>query len=85
MVWHQYVVMTPHREELRNYLLENGVETEVHYPTPPHRQPCMHEYAYLNLPVSDRIAREAVSLPISACTSADDAVEIAKIINNFSK
>lgn len=85
MVWHQYVVMTPYREELRNYLLENGVETEVHYPIAPHRQPCMHEYAGLNLPVSDKIAREVVSLPISACTSADDAAEIAKIINNFSK
>ncbi len=85
MVWHQYVIMTPHRQDLRTYLLENGVETEVHYPTPPHRQPCMREYSDLNLPVTDRIAREVVSLPISACTSADDAVEIAKIINNFSK
>ncbi len=85
MVWHQYVIMTSHRQELRSYLLENGVETEVHYPTPPHKQPCMREYSDLKLPVTDRIAREVVSLPISACTSADDAVEIAKIINNFSK
>lgn len=85
MVWHQYVLMTPCREEFRKYMLENGVETDVNYPTPPHKQPCMKDFADLTLPVSDRIAREVVSLPISSCTSAEDAAEIACIINNFAR
>lgn len=85
MVWHQYVVMTPHRDELRDYLLKRGVETDVNYPTAPHRQPCMEEYSGLNLPITEKIAREVVSLPISACTSVDDAAEIARIINQFQK
>ncbi len=83
MVWHQYVVRVADRDNFRAYLAENGVETDVHYPDPPHRQPCMAEYASLSLPVTERIAREVVSLPISACTSTADAAEIAAIINDY--
>ena len=82
-VWHQYPVMVAERDKFRQYLDENGVATDVLYPTPPHRQPCMREYAHLDLPVTDKIAREIVSLPISGCTSKDDAAEISKIINNY--
>ena len=83
MVWHQYVVRTSDRDAFRHYLDERGVETAVHYPTAPHRQPCMSEYAGLSLPISERIAREVVSLPVSSCTSVADAAEIASIINGY--
>lgn len=82
-VWHQYVVQTPCRDAFRDFLAQNGVETDVHYAVPPHRQPCYAEYAGLALPVTDRIADRVVSLPISSCTSIDDAKEIAQIINRF--
>lgn len=85
MVWHQYILMTSERERFRDYLLENGVQTEVHYPLAPHRQPCISEYSQLSLPIADRIAAEVVSIPISSCTTAEDAVEISNIINEFSK
>lgn len=85
MVWHQYVVLCAHRDQLRQYLAENGVETDIHYPVPPHMQPCMAEYGNLHFPVAERIAREALSLPTGASTSATDAIEIARIINRFSK
>ena len=66
-------------------LADNGVETLVHYPCPPHLQKCYPQLAHYNLPVTERMAREVVSLPISpACTSLDDAREIAAIINKFS-
>lgn len=84
MVWHQYVVMTSRRDEFRQFLADNGVETAVHYPLAPHRQPCMAEYAHLHLPFADKIAAEVVSLPMGHSTSAADAREIACIINRFS-
>jgi len=83
MVWHQYIVRVANRDAFRAYLAENGVETAVHYPTAPHHQPCMTEYAGLSLPISEKIAREVVSLPISACTTEADAAEIADIINSY--
>lgn len=83
-VYHQYVVTAPWRDELRSYLLSRGVETLVHYPCPPHRQKCYPDLADCNMPVAERLAREVVSLPVSpACTSVDDAREIASIINEF--
>ncbi len=83
MVWHQYVIMSAKRDELRAYLSANGVATDIHYPEPPHRQPCYSRYAALSLPLADKISREALSLPISRCTSLQDAASIAEIINLF--
>lgn len=82
-VWHQYVVRTPRRDEFRQFLFDNGVETAVHYPTAPHRQPCMTEFAGLQLPVADEIAASVVSLPMGNSVSLDDARHIAAIINRF--
>ncbi|MGM9869203.1 MAG: DegT/DnrJ/EryC1/StrS family aminotransferase [Sodaliphilus sp.] len=82
-VWHQYVVRVERREEFRKYLADNGVETGIHYATPPHRQPCYPELHHCHLPVAERMANEVVSLPIAHPISVDDAVEIANIINDF--
>ncbi len=84
-VWHQYVVRIAdgRRDEFREYLDRNGVETDVHYPTPPHRQPCLSSFGVQRLPIAERLAREVVSLPISDCTPIDDVAEIASIINRF--
>ena len=83
-VWHQYVVRVADRDGFRRFLLDRGVETSVHYPVPPHRQPCYKDYAGLALPVADRLASEVVSLPIAPrCTGTDDAREIAEIINSY--
>lgn len=82
-VWHQYVVRVADRDTFRHYMAENGVETSVHYPIPPNRQPCYKAYASMPLPVADRLAAEVVSLPVSRCTSPHDAAAIAKIINRY--
>lgn len=84
MVWHQYVVRVADREAFRQFLAERGVETAVHYPTAPHRQPCMAQFAELSLPVAEQIAREVVSLPVATGTSTADADDIARIINSYS-
>lgn len=82
-VWHQYPLLVADRDTFRTYLVAHGVDTDVLYPTPPHRQPCMKEFTSLQLPVTEKIAREIVCLPISACTSEHDAAEISEIINLY--
>ena len=83
VVWHQYVIRVSNRTHFRDYMLSNGVETGIHYPIPPHKQPCYEQYSHLNLPIAEQLANEVVSLPISRCTSINDACEIAAIINNY--
>lgn len=80
--WHQFVVRTPRRDELQKYLADNGVQTLIHYPVPPHRQKCYQGLIEGEFPVADRLADEVLSLPIANITPAD-AREIAEIINRF--
>jgi dTDP-4-amino-4,6-dideoxygalactose transaminase len=77
-VWHQFVVRHPYRDSLRGALTTTGIETLIHYENPPHRQAA---YADLglgpgSLPVTERLAREILSLPVDPCMSAvaQDAV-----------
>lgn len=84
-VWHQYVVRigSGRRDDFRNYMASNGVETDIHYPVPPHRQPCLSYLTHAPLSLTEALASEIVSLPISDCTSLDDVIEISAMINNF--
>lgn len=82
-VWHQYVVMTPRRDSLRDWLTANGVGTDIHYAVPPHLQPALKDVEHGPLPVTERIASQVLSLPVTRTTSDDDARFIASIINDF--
>jgi len=85
-VWHQYVirVVDGKRDALQSFLYERGVGTDIHYPVPPHLQPCFAKaMAGYQLPVAERLASEVLSLPISPATSVKDASDIARIINEF--
>lgn len=82
-IWHQYVIRVEKRDEMRAYLEKNGVMTDIHYATPPHRQPCYRQFLSYRLPVTNDIADHAISLPIGHPISQDDAKHIAEIINNF--
>ena len=82
-IWHQYVVRVENRDAFRAHLADNGVGTDIHYATPPHRQPCYHQLAHGPLPVTERLAGEVVSLPIAHPITPDDARAIASIINRF--
>lgn len=88
-VFHQFVVHTPRRDDFCRWLDANGVGWDIHYAVPPHMQPCYSgEDAagicrYSALPVTEELARTCISLPITRCTSPQDAGEIAGIINGF--
>lgn len=63
-VWHLYVIRHANRDELQKKLSAVGIHTLIHYPIAPHRQKAYAELAHLNLPISEKIHREVLSLPI---------------------
>lgn len=82
-VWHQYVVRVDDRDRFRDYLKQNGVGSDIHYATPPHRQPCYKSLATEPMPVTERMARQLVSLPIAHPITETAARAIADVINNL--
>jgi len=82
-VWHLYVIRHPERDRLQKYLLDNGVETIIHYPIPPHKQKAYSEYSHLSLPITEKIHNEVLSLPISQVQTIDDTKKIVGILNKF--
>ena len=82
-IWHQYVIRVEKRDEMRAFLEKNGVMTDIHYATPPHRQPCYRRFQSYRLPVTNEIADMAISLPIGHPITPADAEQIASIINKF--
>lgn len=82
-VWHLFVIRTPERDRLQKYLKDNGVETLIHYPVPPHRQEAYKEYAHLSLPITEAMHREVLSLPISPVLTDEETATIVKLINEF--
>lgn len=82
-VFHLFPVLCDRRDELQNYLQENGVQTIIHYPIPPHKQECYKEWNALSLPVTEKIHACELSLPIGPAMSMADADEVIRIINDF--
>ena len=82
-VWHLFVIRCAKRNDLAKYLMTNGVETIIHYPKPPHLQPCYRELAHHSLPVTERLSKEVLSLPISPVLCIDDAEIIVELINKW--
>jgi len=63
--WHLFVVRVKNRKRFMTYLEERGIQTAVHYPIPPHKQPAYAEWNNLSFPITEAIHRETVSLPMS--------------------
>lgn len=82
-VFHQFVVRVKNRDSFLRYLEENGIGYDIHYAVPAHLQPCFATLPHAPLPITEKLASEIVSLPISSCTSPTDAAEIASILNRF--
>jgi len=82
-VWHLFVVRTKFREQLQKYLGENGIQTIIHYPIPIHKQEAYSEISKLNLPVTEQLHAEVLSLPIGPTLSFEEANEIVKMVNAF--
>ncbi|WP_210711934.1 DegT/DnrJ/EryC1/StrS family aminotransferase [Pseudomonas protegens] len=83
-VWHLFVVRCERRDELQTFLTEQGVQTLIHYPIPPHKQQAYAAYGSLSLPTTETIHREVLSLPISPIMSDDEIATVVRAINAFS-
>lgn len=82
-VWHLFVIRTEHRGALQAYLLENGIQTLIHYPIPPHKQQAYKEWNDLSYPISEQIHAEVMSLPIGPTLSLQEAEQVIRLCNNF--
>jgi dTDP-4-amino-4,6-dideoxygalactose transaminase len=82
-VWHLFVIRTNKRDELQKYLLDNGIQTLIHYPIPPHKQNAYKEWNNESYPISEQIHDEVMSLPISGVQNLEDTKKIVKVINEF--
>lgn len=83
-VYHIYNIRTDRRDELKAYLLENGVNTEIHYPVSPNHQEGYQKYfRNLQFPISEEIHKTTLSLPISYATTEEDARKVIDKINSF--
>jgi dTDP-4-amino-4,6-dideoxygalactose transaminase len=82
-VWHVYVIRTAERDKLAAWLNENGIPTIIHYPTAIHHQQAYAELKHLNLPVTEQIHREVLSLPIGPTMTEEEVKYIAGVVNRF--
>ena len=82
-VWHLFVIRTDDREALQHYLSENGIQTVIHYPIPPHKQVAYKEWENEFYPVSETIHNTVISLPLSAVMTIEEVNKIVEIINNY--
>ena len=82
-VWHLFVIRTENRNRLQEYLKNNNVQTLIHYPIPIHHQDAYVEFKSLNLPLSEKIHKQVLSLPIGVHLTDEDLAYIVKVINEF--
>lgn len=82
-VWHIFPILCERRDELQQYLKENGVETMIHYPIPPHQQACYKEWNTLSFPITERIHRQELSLPCYQTMKKEEADQIVSLLNRF--
>jgi dTDP-4-amino-4,6-dideoxygalactose transaminase len=59
------------------------VHTLIHYPIPPHQQECYKQWSHLSLPITEKIHRQELSLPVSPTMTQAEAREVARIVNAF--
>lgn len=82
-VFHLFVVRTENRNELQEYLKENGIETMIHYPIPPHQQKALVAFNALSFPITEKIHREVLSLPMSPVLTEEEVRYVIETLNRF--
>jgi len=82
-VYHQFVVLSPFRDALHQSLKQNGIQTLIHYPVPPHRQAALAGFLLGDFPVTERIHREILSLSVDPYLSVDEQNRIIEAVNGF--
>lgn len=82
-VFHLFPVLCEHRNELQQHLKDNGVETLIHYPIPPHKQKAYANWNKMSFPITEKIHAQELSLPISQVITDEELKIVVKAVNSF--
>jgi dTDP-4-amino-4,6-dideoxygalactose transaminase len=82
-VFHIFPIRTKNRDEFQKYLLDNGIQTVIHYPVPPHKQKCYREWNTLSFPVTEKIHSQELSIPLNPVLSGECIHYIISTINQY--
>ena len=85
VVWHQYVVRSRERNNFQNYLKQNGIETLIHYPIPPHLSEAYKNLGYQrgNFPITEKLSEEILSIPIYSGMTEEEQKWVIEKINEY--
>ncbi|PIQ69047.1 MAG: aminotransferase [Candidatus Taylorbacteria bacterium CG11_big_fil_rev_8_21_14_0_20_46_11] len=84
-VWHLFVVRVKRRAEFSEHLRSKGIETLVHYPIPPHKQPAFKEWNERRYPITEEIHETVLSLPISSVMTEEEVISVIEACNTYGK
>jgi dTDP-4-amino-4,6-dideoxygalactose transaminase len=82
-VFHLFVIRCKERRKVRQYLSENGIQTQIHYPYAIHRQQAYAELSHLSLPVSEQLQDEVLTLPLYPSLTKEELSRIVNTLNNY--
>lgn len=82
-VFHLFPIRTKRRNELQKYLADNGVQTIIHYPIPPHKQECYKEWNNLSFPIAEQIHDQELSLPMSQVMMEEEMKMVVEVLNGW--
>jgi dTDP-4-amino-4,6-dideoxygalactose transaminase len=82
-VWHLFVIRNSHRDQLQKYLTDQGIQTLIHYPVPPHKQLAYKEWNNLSFPITEQIHNQVLSLPMSPVMNDEEVHTIVNELNKF--
>lgn len=84
-VFHLFVVRVRERERFQDYLKQRGIDTQIHYPIPPHKSKCYEQYTWnkVKLPITEQASDEIVSLPLYNGMTDDEISYVIQAVNEF--
>jgi dTDP-4-amino-4,6-dideoxygalactose transaminase len=82
-VYHLFPVLCKRRDEFQEYLKENGVQTIIHYPIPPHKQECYQDWNERSYPITEQIHAQELSLPMSQVLTDEEVERVIEVVNAF--
>lgn len=82
-VFHLFVIRTHNRDHLQHYLSENGIQTMIHYPIPAHKQKAFSDWNHLSFPITEKIHKEVLSLPMSPVMTENEVSFVIEVLNNY--
>lgn len=82
-VFHLFVIRCNKRDKLRKHLYDNGIETLIHYPLATHKQTAYKEFKYCELPITEQIHNEVLSLPLSPVMTEDNVLKVINELNAY--